>query len=202
VDTSDGIACPDLGDAVASNSVDRDAPPASPLGNAAVDHREAFLRWLHDEYAGHLLRVVIRFTDGDRYWAEDVVQETLLRAWRHADLLTGDRTRSLLPWLTTVARHVVINDLRRRKARPREVSGVMLATASVEDETERLLQQAVIVEALNRLTVAHRTVIIETYLRGRSVVEVAAILGIPVGTVKSRLHHALRALRALLPPGI
>ena len=162
-------------------------------GQDAVNLARAF-----DQRVG-LTGIVLRLTGGDRHWAEDVVQETLLRAWRHADALrVGRQSRSLMPWLATVARRIVLNDRRNRSARPFEVDDAVLAGVGVADDTELALQRIIIREALARLTPAHRRVVVEMYLRGRSVQEVAHILGIPAGTVKSRLHHAMRAMRAAM----
>lgn len=171
---------------------------ASLIPPAARHDSESFLRWLHAEYGMRLLIVVRRYTDGDRYWAEDVVQETLMRAWRHAGVLLDGESASLLPWLATVARRIVLNDLRTRRSRPQIVDGDLLAVASVQDETEHLLLRAIIQQALAQLSPAHRQVIVEIYLRGRSLEEASAVIGVPIGTVKSRLHYALCALRAAL----
>ena len=65
----------------------------------------------------------------------------------------------------------------------------------VEDGTERLLHGWVVEEALHRLTPEHRVVLVETYLKDRPYAEVAAELGLPVGTVRSRVFYALKALR-------
>ena len=75
------------------------------------------LRALYSEHGGPLLGYVLRLTGGDRTQAEDVVQETLLRAWRHPDALTG---RPVRPWLFTVARNLVVDAHRARRARPPE----------------------------------------------------------------------------------
>ena len=64
--------------------------------------------------------------------------------------------------------------------------------------TEDLLRKMVVTEALRALSPAHREVLNETILRGRTVNDAAAVLGIPVGTVKSRVYYALRALRVIL----
>ena len=168
-------------------------------GLDGADADDRFIESLHAEYHRPLLSLVLRMTDGDRHWAEDVVQETLLRAWRHADALrVGRQSRSLMPWLATVARRIVLNDRRNRSARPFEVDDAVLAGVGVADDTELALQRIIIREALARLTPAHRRVVVEMYLRGRSVQEVAHILGIPAGTDKSRLHHAMRAMRAAM----
>ena len=76
-------------------------------GRGADDY---FVSRLYEEHAGFLLVFVQRLTGGDLHWAEDVIQETLLRAWRHADELLSGGHSSLRPWLSTVARRIVIND--------------------------------------------------------------------------------------------
>jgi RNA polymerase sigma-70 factor (ECF subfamily) len=157
---------------------------------------EAFVRSLQDEYARHLLAAAMRLTGGDRYWAEDVVQETMVRAWRNADkLLRERRSRNLMPWLVTVARRIVINDWHARRARPQEVDDAALALASIPDDTERVLQRVVLASALAELAPIHRKVVVEMYVRGRTVREVARIVGVPPGTVKSRVFNALRIMR-------
>ncbi|GGP16114.1 sigma-70 family RNA polymerase sigma factor [Nonomuraea glycinis] len=152
---------------------------------------------LYQQYHRPLLAFVIRLTAGDRQWAEDVVQETMIRAWRSAERLDPEAT-SLMPWLATVARRIVIDDRRRREVRPQELGDGPLATLPVPDEMEGLLHQVVVSEALKALSPAHREILNETILRDRSVNDAAKVLGIPVGTVKSRVYYAVRALRVAL----
>lgn len=141
---------------------------------------------------------VLRLTAGDRQQAEDVVQETMVRAWQEARRL--DLTeRSLMPWLATVARRIVIDEDRRKRARPPEVGGgVEEGQPVTHDETENLLRKMLVTEALQALSPAHREVLNETILRDRTVNAAAEVLGIPVGTVKSRVYYALKALRVVL----
>ncbi|RJL34658.1 sigma-70 family RNA polymerase sigma factor [Bailinhaonella thermotolerans] len=164
---------------------------------AAGDADEAFAEALYREYHDPLLRVVLRLNGGDRQWAEDVVQETLLRAWRSAGALAGEE-RSLMAWLSTVARRLVIDDWRRRTARPPEVGEEPLRNVAARDGWEPLLQSIVMGEALKELSESHREILRETFFRDRTVNQAAEALGIPVGTVKSRVYYALRALRVIL----
>ena len=158
---------------------------------------DAIVTEMYRQYRMPLMAYVLRLTAGDRQHAEDVVQETMVRAWRQAGKL--DLTEpSLMPWLATVARRIVIDDKRRRSVRPTEMGDEMLENAPVADSTEDLLRKVVVTEALQLLSPAHREVLSETILRDRTVNEAAEVLGIPVGTVKSRVYYALRALRVVL----
>jgi RNA polymerase sigma-70 factor (ECF subfamily) len=166
------------------------------LTGAAGD--DAMVTALYQQYRGPLMSFVLRLTAGDRQRAEDVVQETMVRAWREAHRL--DMTEpSLMPWLATVARRIVIDEDRRKRARPPEVGGGMVDNPPVaDDETESLLRKVMVIEALQELSAAHREVLNETILRDRTVNEAAEVLEIPVGTVKSRVYYALKALRVVL----
>jgi RNA polymerase sigma factor (sigma-70 family) len=140
---------------------------------------------------------VLRLTGGDKQHAEDVVQETMIRAWREARRLDLNEA-SLMPWLTTVAKRIVIDDHRRKQARPAEAGDEMLPHLPAPDETTATLQRLMVIEALKELSHAHREVLNETILRDRTVNQAAEALGLPVGTVKSRVYYALRALQVIL----
>jgi len=156
---------------------------------------EQQLRCLYDQYAGPLLGYVQRLLGGDRAQAEDIVQETLLRAWRIGDRL--DR-RSARQWLFTVARNLVADRGRARRARPAEVGDAPLSALAAPEELERSLLAWQVEDALRALKPDHRAVLVEVYYRDRTVSQAAAALGIPEGTVKSRTYFALRALRRAL----
>jgi RNA polymerase sigma-70 factor, ECF subfamily len=165
-----------------------------PRGDADDD---TIVTELYRQYRTPLLTYVLRLTAGDRQQAEDVVQETMVRAWRQASRLDLAEP-SLMPWLATVARRIVIDQGRRRRARPTETGDQMLENVPVADATEDLLRKVVVAEAMQALSAAHREILNETILRDRSVNDAAVTLGIPVGTVKSRVYYALRALRLVL----
>jgi RNA polymerase sigma-70 factor, ECF subfamily len=158
---------------------------------------ERDLRALYDAHALALLAYALRLCDGDRALAEDLVQETLVRAWRHLDRL--DPTAGpVRPWLFTVAQHLAIDAHRARRARPPEVGDAALDAVPGLDRIESTLDRIVLTDALQSLSKEHRAVIVETYYRGRTVAETAGVLGIPPGTVKSRCYYALRALKLAL----
>lgn len=158
---------------------------------------EAALRALYDEHAGALFGYAVRLTGGDRGRAEDIVQETLLRAWRHRDALDDSRG-PVRPWLFTVARNVAVDAHRARAARPPEVGDSLLESVPATREVDAALDRLLVLEAMGALSVEHRAVLVETYYQGRTVSEAAEVLGIPAGTVKSRTFYALRALRLAL----
>jgi RNA polymerase sigma-70 factor (ECF subfamily) len=161
------------------------------------DHvREESLRALYDAHARALLGYALRLCEGDRARAEDLVQETLVRAWRHLDEL-DEEAAPVRPWLFTVAHHLAIDAHRARRARPPEVGTVPTDIPSL-DQIEGTLDRIIITDALDSLSREHRAALIETYYRGRTVGEAAAVLGVPPGTVKSRCYYALRALKLAL----
>ncbi|MEO3748790.1 sigma-70 family RNA polymerase sigma factor [Plantactinospora sp. B5E13] len=164
---------------------------------ANTRHSEELVRLLYEEHAKPLLMFVLRLTGGDRQRAEDVVQETLLRAWRNADRL-GANGQSVRPWLVTVARRIVIDDHRSEQARPAETYDRDLDAFSESDATDRVLRTMTVTDALRTLSQPHREVLVATYFQGRTVPEAAAELGLPLGTAKSRVYYALRALRSAL----
>jgi RNA polymerase sigma-70 factor (ECF subfamily) len=153
------------------------------------------LRALHDEHAPALWGYVVGLTGGDRARAEDVVQETLLRAWRNPAVL-DQSTRSARGWLFTVAHRIVIDEWRSARQR-NEITSERLPEESVDD-TDSVLQSWLVTEALGRLTPPHRQALVECFYQGQSVTEAATRIGVPPGTVKSRLHYGLRALRLVL----
>jgi len=158
----------------------------------------ALMKAIYDEHAAVLWRYAVRLT-GDASQAEDVVQETLLRAWQHPEVI-GDTERSSRAWLFTVARNMIIDD--RRSARYRNVVGSIdeegAPEQSTPDEVNAALDRLLIADAMAQLSTEHRAVIERSYYRGWTTAQIAADLEIAEGTVKSRLHYAVRALRLTL----
>ena len=160
------------------------------------DNEVALMQQLHDEHAGALWGYCLSLTGHDRARAEDVTQETLLRAWRNRSVL--DRPGSAVrAWLFTVARNIVIDEWRTRRFRS-ELPYAEVPETVEGDSTDRLLLSWVVADALTKLSEEHRAVLLECYYRGMPVAEAARHLGVPEGTVKSRTHYALRALRLAL----
>jgi RNA polymerase sigma-70 factor (ECF subfamily) len=168
----------------------RDSTEASTIDERAVIE-------MHTEHRNALYGFLVKLT-GDRHRAEDLVQETMVRAWRHPETANGSHT-SVRPWLLTVGRRLAIDAHRARMARPSEVCDeVLLATTPVEDPVERNLTALDVREAVRNLNPLHREVVIEMYFHGLTVAETAEKLAIPQGTVKSRCYYGLRSLREAL----
>ncbi|WP_099024382.1 sigma-70 family RNA polymerase sigma factor [Mycolicibacterium palauense] len=158
--------------------------------------RGVLLRAVHDAHAQPLLRYVLKLTRGDMPFAEDVVQESLLRLWRKPEMLEQP-TEAVRAWLFTVARNQVIDD--RRSARyARELKTEVLPEQPTPDGTGPAFDKLIVAEALKTLTHDHRTVLVRAYYLGQTVADIAEHERIPPGTVKSRLHYGLRALRNTL----
>ncbi|WP_406367512.1 sigma-70 family RNA polymerase sigma factor [Streptomyces sp. NBC_01546] len=154
---------------------------------------------LHKEHGKALYAFLLGLTFGDRHRAEDLVQETLFRAWKHPEALESAHA-SMRPWLYTVGRRLAIDARRARQVRPAEVGPDALEfSPAADDRTEQAVAVLDVREALRLLSPEHRAVLVQIYFRGASVCEAAEALGVPPGTVKSRTYYALRALRAVMP---
>src|SRR4051812_4515641 len=155
------------------------------------------LRALYRAYAGELLGFALGALD-DRQSAEEIVQETFTRAWRHAERYDPERG-SVRTWLYQIARNAIIDARRRSAVRP--------ALTSREPDPEHeaggpSIEQAMlgwqVATALERLSPEHRQVVRLAHVQGLSMREIAERCELPVGTVKSRTWYALRSLRLVL----
>jgi RNA polymerase sigma-70 factor, ECF subfamily len=134
--------------------------------------------------------------------AQDVTQETFVKAWRSAHRYDPD-TASLRVWLFGIARNTMIDHLRADRARPWQSSladapTIEASAGSVEDHADTVLDGWLVEEGMRRLAPHHREALVQTHLLGRPYDEVAAELSIPVGTLRSRVFYAMRALRSAM----
>ena len=162
------------------------------------DPNTDLMQALYADHADAMWRYALRLT-GDRARAEDVVQETLLRAWQHPDVFE-DSERSPRPRLFRVAHNMIIDECRRVRFR----SQVSSPDGSDEfkqcgpDEVGAALDRLLIRDALTQLSPEQRAVIRRSYQLGWTTAQIAEDLHIAEGTVKSRMHYALRALQLIL----
>lgn len=134
----------------------------------------------------------------DRQLAEEVVQETVLAAWRKYDQY-DPRRGSERAWMFGIARNVAATRHQRNLRHLRTVPTDPVADSGLDDaELARVTERSLIADAIRALSADHRAVVAASYWEGLSTKEIAARLGIPDGTVKSRLHYALRILRTHL----
>jgi RNA polymerase sigma-70 factor (ECF subfamily) len=144
------------------------------------------------------LRRFARALTGDAALADDLVQDCIERALRKQHLF--DETRKLRTWLFTIMRNLYISDLRRsaRDIFDKSVDEMFSGEDAVKPEQESRLAMADVAIALDRLPAAHREVLLLVALEDMSYREVAEIIGVPVGTVMSRLSRARGSLRTML----
>jgi len=153
----------------------------------------AAVRQLYSDHAQALRGYVRRFCP-DHASADDIVQETFIRAWRHPAAAHPGRPPD--PAVVDPGRAQLLTDA-DRAARSRPVT---VPAAAIEDPAEdsglgQVLDRRVVADALQRLSPAHRSVLVEAFYHDGTTAMVARQLGIPDGTARSRLHYALHALR-------
>jgi RNA polymerase sigma-70 factor (ECF subfamily) len=161
-------------------------------------HEEVALRAAYAAHGRELYGLALRSL-GDRGLAEEIVQDTFVRAWRGRERFDAERG-SLRTWLFAIARNLIIDAARARASRPpaRQPSAENERDQTETDEVEKTLLSMQIQEALRRLSEEHRTVILEVQYRGRPYAEVAKELGVPAATLRSRMYYGLKALRLAL----
>jgi RNA polymerase sigma-70 factor (ECF subfamily) len=168
-----------------------------------VEHRELVVRagrGDHDAFAeltaGALARLdaVARLILRDAELARDAVQEALVRAWR--DLPRLREPERFDAWLHRLTVHACLDVARRERRRVIEVELTPLIDVPTEDGVAALADRDQLDRALRRLDPSQRALIVLRYYLDLTLPEAAAVLGIPVGTAKSRLHRSLELLRA------
>jgi RNA polymerase sigma-70 factor, ECF subfamily len=129
--------------------------------------------------------------------AEDALQNTLVMAWRHLDgLRDPDRFEA---WIRRVLVHASYAEARRRGRETATVRRISM-TDELVDDGAAVIDRDEIERAFRRLSAEHRAIFVLHYYLGLPLVDIASTLGIPDGTARSRLHYAIRALRALMQP--
>jgi len=149
--------------------------------------------------------LALRLSGGDEPRAEDLVQESILKAYRAWDRFeVGTNCRA---WLLTILRNTFINEFRRQKSRPTAVEFDQVAERASSDalyEADpegRIFDHIIddqVIAAIDELPAEFRVAVVLSDLEGLSYQEVAELMGIPVGTVKSRLFRARKRLQERL----
>jgi RNA polymerase sigma-70 factor (ECF subfamily) len=177
--------------------------PHSQDGKLISQIRQGDLRALgvlYDRYKAQVFRTALAITR-DSSTAEDILQESFMRFYANIDRL--DESRPLAPWLYRVVVNLSYNWVTRRGRwlAPLEHAIDLLRSdpkTSPEKVVERNELQQIVREALDSINFEHRVVLVLFYLGGFSLKEVAYILDLPEGTVKSRLHYGRERLRVRL----
>lgn len=197
----------------------RDAEDIAWLAEVSAGNMDALQR-LYDRYAGIVLALARRIV-GDGETAEEVTQEAFVRLWRYAPQFRAERGR-LSTWLLSITHNLALNELRRRRSRP-QMADVTLAGASDQEhndggrdeegrrvidladtqaDPEQILldqwQREAILRALSQLPPVQREAIGLAFFKGLTQAEIAATLGDPLGTVKSRIRLGMQRLKTLL----
>jgi RNA polymerase sigma-70 factor, ECF subfamily len=173
----------------------------------AVDQRERVERARrgdHDAFAALIgesiarLEAVARLVLRDHELARDAVQDACIRAWRDLPgLRDPDRFDA---WLHRLTINACLDVARRRRRRPIEVDLTPITPGTVADSAGQIADRDVIERAFRRLPPEQRAVVVLRFYLDLSVPEIAETLALPVGTVQSRLHRALVALRKTIAP--
>lgn len=179
-------------------------PPPSPPSPPAPEERRAGFEKEALVHLDALYRVALRLS-GNPSDAEDLVQETMLRAYRSWERYTpGTNAKG---WLLTILRHLFINEYRRRSRHPETVDVDTIEPFALFQEVQeedpqgaffdRIVDDEVL-RAVDQLPEAFREAVTLSDVEGLSYEEVAKVLDVPVGTVKSRLYRGRRQLQAKL----
>ncbi len=167
------------------------------ISRAQAGEATAFERLAH-EHAARLWRCALALGK-DSHWAEDLVQETLIEAWR--SLARFDGRCRFSTWLYGILRHRFLKGRRRRNAAQPSLSNAPGGDHSTTWSPDRLAEASEDAQGVRRavagLPEEHRLVVELRFFAGATLDEIAAALDCPLGTVKSRLHHALEKLRRM-----
>lgn len=193
-----------------ANAVSEDIPynpkPARPVSSGedttlirrlSAGDEEA-LGTLMDRYGGALLHFAHRLV-GDMQLAEEIYQDTMLKAWQQAASFRVDG--HLKAWLFRVARNNAIDYMRKKKVPVEEFTACLETAATTfrpEREAERSWLASEVFEAVDELPPAYREVVDLRFFHQLCYQEIAQVLGIPLGTVKSRLNYAISRLTKIL----
>ena len=173
------------------------------LARGVQQGRAEDLTALVERHHGPLLGFVYRMTGGDRALAEDLAQETFLRTLRAIGQY--QYPRPFKPWLYAIATNLARDYYKQAEIRHADSAGDVEADSEAsrhgsgpEDQVIAEMEARNVAAAIGALPAHQREAVILRYYQDLSLAEIAETLGVPVGTVKSRLSLGLRRLRAIL----
>lgn len=152
---------------------------------------DAAFQQLYDHFADRVYRYAFTILH-DKHLAEEIAQETMVAVWKGAGRFAGRSKAST--WIFGIARNQALTLLRKEK----RAENTPPANLVQEDPSNSIIQHEHVVKALNELSSDHREVVYLAFYEGLSYGEISGILGIPSGTVKSRMFHAKRKLAEVL----
>jgi len=164
--------------------------------SAAGREAELLTQRLHADHGAALFGWALGRVQ-DRRDAEELVAETLVRAWRRYEQFDSERG-SERAWVFGIARNAATDLYRQSRRRLRMVRDDEAPDVGEDGGIDRLAEDSVIRDVLDELSDNHRAVIVEAFYFGRTSMEISERLGVPSGTVKSRMFYGMRALRAAL----
>ena len=151
----------------------------------------AAFQQLYDQFADRVYRYAFTILH-DKHLAEEIAQETMVAVWNGADRFAGRSKAST--WIFGIARNQAFTLLRKEK----RAENTPVPELVQADPSKNIIQREHVMTALKELSDDHREVVYLTFYEGLSYGEISGILGIPAGTVKSRMFHAKRKLAEAL----
>ncbi|MEU6207182.1 sigma-70 family RNA polymerase sigma factor [Micromonospora musae] len=177
---------------MATHTRDLDDPDDSPRPRDVEKLRQIF-----EERSGSLLRFLRRINACRPQIVEDLLQETMLKVWRHIGDVPTDE-KHIQSWLFTIARNVSADEARKRGRRPQEYQSEreLQNYPAPVDPMDYVVAAESMLDAFRKLSPERRRALEEIYVKSRSAGDAAVLLSVPIGTAKSRAFYAMDSLRA------
>ncbi|GGA89149.1 RNA polymerase sigma factor [Puia dinghuensis] len=171
------------------------------LVDALKERKSHAFGFLYENYAAALYSIIKPIVTDDSELACDVLQEVFINIWRKIE--TYDHTKGrLFTWMLNIARNASIDTLRSKHYRQAQKSQQLLENSSMRGAAGQMTEQQVdtigMEKVLETLQPEHRTLVELAYFKGFTHEQIAEMMDIPLGTVKTRIRHALLQLREYL----
>ena len=162
------------------------------IEDAKKGNRHSLAKLLYEDYE-MVFRYLVKFTL-NKNLAEDLVQETMVRAIEKFELFDPDKSK-FSTWLIAIAQNIYLDGIRKRKREKAHINEELQLEALYDLQTEHDEDWDRVLDALSRLPEESRIPLVMKHYHGYSLEEIAKIMSIPLGTVKSRIHNAIKAVR-------